>query len=155
MPSKTCRLCYDKTIKFKKFREILEKSTVNQRSLLRFKRCITEADTPSGKSPATRHQRKKKAADNYYTFNYSDQMAPTSRSRVQLFRPILPSTEVYKSTQDEMIKKRVLPRETFPQTTEDVLLKLWSFYVVVVSINQRYVCNSHEHKNNSFVCPLP
>ena len=155
MPSKTCRLCYDKIIKSKKFREILEKSTVNQLSLLRFKRCKTEADTPSGKSPATRHQRKKKAADNYYTFNYSDQMAPTSRLRVQLFRPILPSTEVYKSTQDEMIKKRVLPRETFPQTTEDVLLKLWSFYVVVVSINQRYVCNSHEHKNNGFVCPLP
>ena len=42
-------------------------------------------------------------------------MAPTSRSRVQLFRPILPSTEVYRSTQDEMIKKRVLPQETFPK----------------------------------------
>ena len=115
MPSKTCRLCYDKIIKFEKFREILEKSTVNQRSLLRFKRRKSEADTPSGKSPATRHQRKKKAADNYYIFNYSDQMAPTSRSRVQLFSSILPSTEVYRSTQDEMIKKRLLPRETFPQ----------------------------------------
>ena len=42
-------------------------------------------------------------------------MAPTSRSRVQLFSPILPSTDVYRSTQDEMIKKRVLPRETFPK----------------------------------------
>ena len=76
--------CYDKI----KFREILEKSTVNQRSLLRFKRRKSEGDTPSGKSPATRHQRKKKATDNYSTFNYSDQMAPTSWSRVQLFRPI-------------------------------------------------------------------
>ena len=115
LPSKTRRLCYDKIIKFKKFREILEKSTVNQRLLLRFKRRKSEADTPSGKSAATLHQRKKKAADNYYTFNYSNQMAPTSRSRVQLLRPILPSTEVYRSKQDEMIKKRVLPRETFPE----------------------------------------
>lgn len=156
MPSKTCRLCYDKIIKFKKFREILEKSTVNQRSLLRFKRCKTEADTPSGKSPATRHQRKKKAADNYYTFNYSDQMAPTSRSRVQLFRPILPSTEVYMSTQDEMIKKTCFAAGNIsPNQRRRTILKLWSFYVVVVSINQRYVCNSHEHENYCFVCPLP
>ena len=61
LPSKICRSCYNKIIKFKKFIEIFEKSTVNQRSVLRFKRCKTEADTPSGKSPATRHQRKKKA----------------------------------------------------------------------------------------------
>ena len=83
-------------------------------------------------------------------------MAPTSRSRVQLFRPILPSTEVYRSTQDEMIKKRVLPWETFPEPPKTYsYIKLWSFYVVVVSIDQRYVRNSHEHKNNCFVCPLP
>lgn len=120
-------------------------------------RCKTEADTPSGKSPATRHQRKKKAADNYYTFNYSDQMAPTSRSRVQLFSPILPSTEVYRSTQDEMIKKNVCCRgKHSPNHRRRTLVKLWSFYVVVlVSINKRYVCNSHEHKNNCFVCPSP
>ena len=111
LPSKICRSCYDKIIKFKKFIETFEKSTVNQRSVLRFKRCKIEADSPSGKSPATRHQRKKKAADN----SPSNQMAPTSRSRVQLFRPILPSTEVYTCTQDERMKKRVLPRETFPQ----------------------------------------
>ena len=79
-------------IKLKKFIENFEKSTVNQRSLLRFKRRKSEADTPSGESPATRHQRKKEAADNY-TLSYSEQMAPTSRSRIQLFRPILPSTE--------------------------------------------------------------
>ena len=55
LPSKICRLCYDKIIKFKKFIEIFEKSTLNQRSVLRFKRRKSEADTPSGKSPATRH----------------------------------------------------------------------------------------------------
>ena len=113
LPSKICRLCYDKTIKFKKLIEVLEKSTVNQRSVLRFKRRKSEADSPSGKSPATRHQRKNKAADN--SPSNSEQMAATSTSKVQLFRPILPSTEVYTSTHDEMMKKRVLPRETFPQ----------------------------------------
>ena len=83
-------------------------------------------------------------------------MAPTSRSRVQLFRPILPSTEVYKSTQDEMIKKTCFAAGNIsPNHGRRTILKLWSFYVVVVSINQRYVCNSHEHKNNCFVCPLP
>ena len=112
LPSKICRLCY-KTIKFKKLIEVLEKSTVNQRSVLRFKRRKSEADSPSGKSPATRHQRRNKAADN--SPSNSEQMAATSTSKVQLFRPILPSTEVYTSTHDEMMKKRVLPRETFPQ----------------------------------------
>ena len=111
LPTKICRLCYDKIIKFKKFIEVFEKSTVNQRSVLRFKRRKSEADSPSGKSPATRHQTKKKpAADN--SPSNPEQMAPTSRSRVQ---PILPSTEVYTSTQDEVMKKRILPREILPQ----------------------------------------
>ena len=83
-------------------------------------------------------------------------MAPTSRSRVKPFRPILPSTEVYMSTQDEMIKKTCFAAGNIsPNQRRRTILKLWRFYVVVVSINQRYVCNSHEHENYCFVCPLP
>lgn len=89
--------------------------------------------------PATRHQRKKKAADNYYTFNYSDQMAPTSRSRVQLFRPILPSTEVHRSTQDEMIKKRVLPRETFPKPPKTYSCKVIELLCSCTGLNKQEV----------------
>lgn len=98
-----------------KFIEIFEKSTVNQRSLLRFKCRKSDADTPSGKSPVTRHQRKKKVADNY-SFNYSEQRAPISRSRVQLYikanTALNGSLYVYAGW---MIKKRVLQRETFSQ----------------------------------------
>ena len=61
-----------------------------------------------------RHQRKKKAADN--APSNSEQMAAASRSRVPRFRPTLPLMEVYTSTQDEIMKKHVLPWETFPQS---------------------------------------
>ena len=71
-------------------------------------------------------------------------MAPTSRSRVQLFRPILPSTEVYKSTQDEMVKKTCFAAGNIsPNHRRRTILKLWSFYVVVVSAGP--LCRSRCH----------
>lgn len=74
-------------------------------------------------------------------------MAPTSRSRVQLFRSILPSTEVYKSTQDEMIKKNVFCRgKHFPKPRKAYYSKVVELLctVVVVSINQRLESSPNE-----------
>ena len=47
MPSKACRPCYDKIMKFKKFKEIFENSTAQQRSMMRFKRGKSKGDRPS------------------------------------------------------------------------------------------------------------
>ena len=43
MPSKACRPCYDKIMKFKKFKEISENSTAQHRSMIRFKRCMSKS----------------------------------------------------------------------------------------------------------------
>ena len=47
MPSKACRPCYDKIMKFKKFKEIIENSTAQQRSIIWFKRGKSKGDSPS------------------------------------------------------------------------------------------------------------
>ena len=59
MPSKACRPCYDKIMKFKKFKEIFESSTAQQRSMIRFKRGKSKGDSPSLISSG--HARKKLA----------------------------------------------------------------------------------------------
>ena len=59
MPSKACRPCYDKIMKFKKFKEIFENSTAQQRSMIRFKHGKSKGDSPSLISSG--HTRKKLA----------------------------------------------------------------------------------------------
>ena len=49
LPSKVCRPCYDKIMKFKKFSDIFQHSTAQQQSLIRFKRCKAQGDSPSQK----------------------------------------------------------------------------------------------------------
>lgn len=49
LSSKVCRSCYEKIMKFKKFRDIFLRSTKQQQSLFRFKRCKTQGDSPSRK----------------------------------------------------------------------------------------------------------
>ena len=46
MPPKACRPCYDKIMKFKKFKEISKNSTAQHRSMIRFKRCMSKGDSP-------------------------------------------------------------------------------------------------------------
>ena len=50
LSSKVCRPCYEKITKFKKFRDVFSRSTTQQQSLIRFKRCKTQGDSPSQKS---------------------------------------------------------------------------------------------------------
>ena len=47
--TKVCRPCYEKVMKFKKFIDIFLRSTTQQQSLIRFKRCKTQGDSPSRK----------------------------------------------------------------------------------------------------------
>ena len=47
LPSKVCRPCYDKIMKFKKFSDIFQRSTTQQQSLILFKRCKAQGGSPS------------------------------------------------------------------------------------------------------------
>ena len=120
MPSKACRPCYDKIMKFKKFKEIFENSTAQQRSMIRFKRGKSTGDSPSLISSG--HARKKLAeSDN--TSASSESLSGASKTRGSLFsstaRPILPapSISVSEPVKEAVIssKRRELPRGLFPQ----------------------------------------
>ena len=91
MPSKACRPFYDKIMKFKKFKEIFENSTAQQRSMIRFKRGKSKGDSPSLISSG--HTRKKLAeSDN--TSASSESLPRASKAKATLFsstvKPILP-----------------------------------------------------------------
>ena len=115
MPSKACRPCYDKIMKFKKFKEIFENSTAQQRSMIRFKRGKSKGDSPSLISSG--HVRKKLAESD------NTSASSESLSRGSLFpstaRPILPapSISVSEPVKEAVIssKRRELPRGLFPQ----------------------------------------
>ena len=82
MPSKACRPCYDKIMKFKKFKEIFESSTAQQRSMIRFKRGKSKGDSPSLISSG--HARKKLAeSDN--TSASSESLSRASKERIFVF----------------------------------------------------------------------
>ena len=49
LSSKVCRSSYEKIMKIKKFSDIFLRSTKQQQSLIRFKRCKTQGDSPSRK----------------------------------------------------------------------------------------------------------
>ena len=82
MPSKACRPCYDKIIKFKKFKESFENSTAQQRSVIRFKRSKGKSDSPSIISLG--HARKKLAKSEKNSASF-ESFSRASRARVSLF----------------------------------------------------------------------
>ena len=113
LPTKICRPCYDKVIKFKKFTEMFDRSTVQQRSVIRVKRCRGEDDSPSIKG-----RLRKKVAE---TGRSAENSAPKSAARISLFpstpRPILPAPSVptHAVSEPATTKQRVLPRGIFPK----------------------------------------
>ncbi|KAK2559463.1 hypothetical protein P5673_018102 [Acropora cervicornis] len=111
LSSKVCRSSYEKIMKIKKFSDIFLRSTKQQQSLIRFKRCKTQGDSPSRKpvSGSPGHAIKKVAE--------SDTSALNHKSCFFLPRAILPapSVSVSEPLKEDERKRRVLPRGLFPQ----------------------------------------
>ena len=96
LPSYICRCCHHKVIKFQEFLRKIAFSREQQESVLRVKRGKTTAESPSGRSPQTRRDLKKRR------ILYEDAPAngPSCRSLFQIHvdkpsktrpRPILPA----------------------------------------------------------------
>ena len=60
LPSYICRCCHHKVTKFQEFFRKIAFSRQQQESVLRVKRGKTTAESPSGRSPQTRHDLKKR-----------------------------------------------------------------------------------------------
>ena len=118
MPSKACRPCYDKIMKFKKFKEISENSTAQHRSMIRFKRCMSKGDSPllissgharSGKNEVGRIRKYQGAS--------SESSSRTSRARAE-YLYFLPPQGRFTCPINFSVsrKRRELPWGLFPQS---------------------------------------
>ena len=108
LPSYICRCCHHKLVKFQEFLRKIAFSRQQQESVLRVKRGKTKAESPSGRSPQTRRDLKKRRINDD---------APAKGPSLRLFQMDKPSktrprTILPAPSAEGDGKKRKLPKRT-------------------------------------------
>ena len=128
LPSYICRCCHHKVIKFQEFLRKIAFSREQQESVLRVKRGKTRAESPSGRSPQTRRDLKKRRI----LYEDAPANAPSRRSLFQMHvdkpsktrpRPILPAPSKEGDGKKRKLAKRIesSAEPSTPSKQEEIL----------------------------------